>query len=214
MIFFDTEGFESTGKADAYDDRIFALSALLSSLLVYNLPETIRESDLEKLSFATELAEALFDSPGEGGGATFAGTNMLWVIQRDFLQGKTPQQMLGEAMQLVSNPNSDKGIDQVNRVRRSLQRLAVNSTAVGLRQPHLDRTKLCDLPDDQLDPTYVRQRDSLRRMVRSMAHAKVVSGQVVTGPKLADLVVRVVEALNARDMPTGSSLVEYFNKEV
>lgn len=157
MIFFDTEGFESTGKADAYDDRIFALSALLSSVLVYNLPETIRESDLEKLSFATELAEALFDSPGSGG-AAFASTNMLWVIQRDFLQGKTPQQMLGEAMHTVANPNADKGIEQVNRVRRSLQRLAVNSTAVGLRQPHLDRTKLCELPDEQLDPTYGRHQ--------------------------------------------------------
>lgn len=30
LLFFDTEGFESAGKADAYDDRIFALSALLS----------------------------------------------------------------------------------------------------------------------------------------------------------------------------------------
>jgi hypothetical protein len=27
-------GFESTGKADVYDDRIFALSALLSQVLV------------------------------------------------------------------------------------------------------------------------------------------------------------------------------------
>lgn len=65
-----------------------------------------------------------------------------------------------------------------------------------------------------ITPRTVRQRNSLRLMVRSMAHAKVVAGRVVTGPQLADLVVRVVEALNARDMPTGSALVEYFNKEV
>jgi hypothetical protein len=36
LLFIDTEGFESTGKANSYDDRIFALSALLSSLLIYN----------------------------------------------------------------------------------------------------------------------------------------------------------------------------------
>ena len=35
IIYVDTEGFESTGKSDAYDDRIFALSAIISSLLVY-----------------------------------------------------------------------------------------------------------------------------------------------------------------------------------
>ncbi len=210
MIFFDTEGFESTGKADAYDDRIFALSALVSSLLIYNLPETIRESDLEKLSFATELAEALFEAPGgdDGGmmgagmgdpnggggmlntrnlrgggessdtlraGGAFAGTNMLWVIQRDFLQGKTPQAMLSEAMEPVANPTQDKGVVQVNRVRRSLRRLVVNSTAVGLRQPHLERTRLCELADEQLDPVYVQQRDALRLLVRSMAQPKVCS---------------------------------------
>lgn len=32
--------------------RIFALSSLLSSVLIYNLPETVKEADIEKLSFA------------------------------------------------------------------------------------------------------------------------------------------------------------------
>ncbi|EFN58065.1 hypothetical protein CHLNCDRAFT_20214, partial [Chlorella variabilis] len=32
LLFVDTEGFESTGKADVYDDRIFALSALISQV--------------------------------------------------------------------------------------------------------------------------------------------------------------------------------------
>jgi hypothetical protein len=60
MIYVDTEGFESTGKADAYDDRIFALSTLISSVLIYNLPETVRESDIEKLSFAVQLADGFY----------------------------------------------------------------------------------------------------------------------------------------------------------
>ena len=47
MLLFDTEGFEATGKADSYDDRIFALSTILSAVLVYNLPETVRESDVQ-----------------------------------------------------------------------------------------------------------------------------------------------------------------------
>ena len=59
-MYLDTEGFESTGKADAYDDRIFALSTLISAVLVYNLPETVRESDIQKLSFAVELAEGFY----------------------------------------------------------------------------------------------------------------------------------------------------------
>jgi hypothetical protein len=50
ILLFDTEGFEATGKADAYDDRIFALSTVLSAVLIYNLPETVRESDMQARS--------------------------------------------------------------------------------------------------------------------------------------------------------------------
>lgn len=48
--------------------RVFAVSAVLSSVLIYNLPETIRESDISKLSFAVELANGLYErySPAEG----------------------------------------------------------------------------------------------------------------------------------------------------
>lgn len=67
LVFFDTEGFESTGQSDAYDDRIFAFAAVVASTLVYNLAEAVRESDIEKLSFAVELAAAFFpryNAPG------------------------------------------------------------------------------------------------------------------------------------------------------
>ncbi|VAI38583.1 unnamed protein product [Triticum turgidum subsp. durum] len=60
VLYLDTEGFESIGKSNVYDDRIFALAAVLSSLLVYNLPETIREADISRLSFAVELAEEFY----------------------------------------------------------------------------------------------------------------------------------------------------------
>lgn len=48
------------------DDRIFAVSTLLSSLLIYNLPEAIRESDIAKLSFAVQLVRTPERREGEG----------------------------------------------------------------------------------------------------------------------------------------------------
>ena len=62
LLYVDTEGFESTGRANSYDDRVFAVAAVLSSLLVYNLPETIRGSDVAKLSFAVDLAQGFYDT--------------------------------------------------------------------------------------------------------------------------------------------------------
>ena len=39
---------------------------------------------------------------------------MLWLIQRDFLQGKTVQDMVTEALLPVANPYEDQDIAQVN----------------------------------------------------------------------------------------------------
>lgn len=223
LLFFDTEGFESTGRADVYDDRIFALSSVLSAVLVYNLPETIRESDLERLSFAVELARAFYgDEDEKGHGATdgrrdqgvLEPGSMLWVIQRDFLQGATLQATLDEALTQVANPHNEPGLAQLNRIRRSLARLAVNSTALGLPQPHLNRTALCTLTDSQLTPAYVTARDALRARVRSVVSPKVYRGKTLTGNELARLVTDVVAALNAREIPTAGSLIDYFNSEL
>jgi hypothetical protein len=61
LLYVDTEGFESTGRSNSYDDRVFAVATVLSSLLIYNLPETIRGSDVSKLSFVVELAAGFYD---------------------------------------------------------------------------------------------------------------------------------------------------------
>ena len=41
--------------------------------------------------------------------------NMLWLIQRDFLEGKTVAAMLADALAAVPNPTRDPDIDQVAR---------------------------------------------------------------------------------------------------
>lgn len=104
VLYLDTEGFESIGKSNVYDDRIFALAAVLSSVLVYNLPETIREADISRLSFAVELAEEFYGRV-KGQDVAFEPAKLLWLIQRDFLQGKSVQQMVDEALQRVPNSN-------------------------------------------------------------------------------------------------------------
>nr|KAJ0190911.1 hypothetical protein LSAT_V11C800436680 [Lactuca sativa] len=60
VFYLDTEGFESIGKSNVYDDRIFALATVLSSVLIYNFRETISEADISRLSFVVELAEEFY----------------------------------------------------------------------------------------------------------------------------------------------------------
>ncbi|KAM0016210.1 putative guanylate-binding protein/Atlastin [Helianthus debilis subsp. tardiflorus] len=74
--------------------------------------------------------------------------------------------MVDEALRHVANHDGDKNIDQVpdfsviyqtyvNQIRDSLAIMGDNSTAFSLPQPHLQRTKLCDLKDGELDQSYI-----------------------------------------------------------
>lgn len=184
LLYVDTEGFEGTGQADVYDDRIFALSVLVSSTLVYNLPETVREADIEKLSFASQLADEFYKR-NQGRDKQHELASLLWLIQRDFLEGKTVKQLVDNALDPVSNPSKDKHIDAVNQVREALKRVHTHQ-AFGLRQPHLERTKLCDLADSELDPLYLKQMASLREVVLRITKPKTIGRKHLTGSQFAE----------------------------
>ncbi|XP_042006772.1 guanylate-binding protein 4-like [Salvia splendens] len=213
VFYLDTEGFESVGKSNVYDDRIFALATVMSSVLIYNLPETIREADISRLSFAVELAEEFYGRV-KGQDVAFEPAKLLWLIQRDFLQGKSVQEMVDEALRRVPNANEDKNIDQVNQIRESLAVMGDNSTAFSLPQPHLQRTKLCDMRDDELEPIYVKKRDQLKAVVSSIIRPKIVQGNTLNGKEFVSFLKQILEALNKGEIPSTGSLVEVFNKGI
>lgn len=213
VLYIDTEGFESIGKSNVYDDRIFALATIMSSVLIYNLPETIREADISRLSFAVEIAEEFYGRV-KGQDVAFQPAKLLWLIQRDFLQGKSVQEMVDEALQRVPNLDGDKNIDQVNQIRESLAIMGDNSTAFSLPQPHLQRTKLCEMTDNDLEPAYVERREQLKQLVATIMHPKVVRGKTLSGKEFASFLEQILEALNKGEIPSTGSLVEVFNKAI
>ncbi|KAG0481446.1 hypothetical protein HPP92_012304 [Vanilla planifolia] len=213
VLYLDTEGFESLGKSNVYDDRIFALATVMSSVLIYNLPETIREADVSRLSFAVEIAEEFYGRV-KGQDVAFEPAKLLWLIQRDFLQGKSVQEMVNEALQHVPNTDGDKDIDQVNKIRDSLAIMGDNITAFSLPQPHLQRTKLCELNDSELEQSYVEKRERLKKLVGSIIHPKLVQGKTLNGEEFVSFLEQILEALNKGEIPSTGSLVEIFNKAI
>nr|WRQ20306.1 guanylate-binding protein 5 [Citrullus colocynthis] len=213
VFYLDTEGFESVGKSNVYDDRIFALATVLSSVLIYNLPETIREADISRLSFAVELAEEFYGRV-KGQDVAFEPAKLLWLIQRDFLQGKSVQEMVNEALRRVPNSEGDKNIDLVNQIRDSLAIMGDNSTAFSLPQPHLQRTKLCDMKDGELEAAYVAKREELKELVTSIIRPKIVQGKSLNGKEFVSFLEQILEALNKGEIPSTGSLVEVFNKGI
>ncbi|KAF7061690.1 hypothetical protein CFC21_068362 [Triticum aestivum] len=122
--------------------------------------------------------------------------------------------MVDEALQRVPNRNGDKYIDEVNQIRDSLAIMGDNSTAFSLPQPHLQRTKLCDLKDQELEPLYVQRRDELKQLVASMVKPKIVQGRTLNGKEFVAFLGQILEALNKGEIPSTGSLVEVFNKGI
>ncbi|KAK9137544.1 hypothetical protein Sjap_008138 [Stephania japonica] len=213
VLYLDTEGFESVGKSNVYDDRIFALATIMSSVLIYNLPETIREADISRLSFAVELAEEFYGR-SQGKDVAFEPAKLLWLIQRDFLQGKSVQEMVNDALRQVPNDDASFFVVQVNQIRQSLAIMGNNSTAFSLPQPHLQRTKLCDLEDRDLEPAYVKKREKLKDLVASVTCPKIVQGKPLNGKEFVLFLEQILEALNKGEIPSTGSLVEVFNKGI
>jgi hypothetical protein len=214
-LYMDTEGFEGTGQVEVYDDRIFAFAALISSVLVYNLAETIKQADIERLAFAATLSSEFFrraSSDGHGGGAAWLPPALLWLVQRDFLEGGTPDQYLQEALQPTAGA-TDEHIQRLNKVREALGSFG-RMRAMGLVQPHARRTELCSLPRSALDGEFLRGSDAVRTYVAEHARAPRGEHGARSGEQLASLVTRLVRALNTHEIPTAGSVVETFNRNL
>lgn len=240
VLMIDTEGFESSRKV-AYDDRIFILSTMMASVLIYNLPEAVREADVEKLSFAAELAEefygktaAAMSSPSSTT-STASTTNamsavrtaasdthrggfeppkLLWLVQRDFLQGQSVQANVEDALRPLPNSEKSPDIEHSNRVREALKSMASSVTAVGLRQPHLNRTALCELDDAQLDAGYIRERAELRNKVMALASPRRGPRGLMKASDLLKLIRDTIDVLNTAKIPSAGNLVEVFNRDL
>ena len=52
------------------------------------------------------------------------------------------------------------------------------------------------------------------QLIRKLSKPKLVNGAEISGPELADLIERMVAALNSRDIPTAGSILEHFNKDL
>ncbi|KAK1311536.1 hypothetical protein QJS10_CPA08g00242 [Acorus calamus] len=150
----------------------------------------------------------------KGQDVAFVPAKLLWLIQRDFLQGKSVEQMVNEALQRVPNDDGNKNIDQVNQIRDSLAIMGDNNTAFSLPQPHLQRTKLCELKDSDLDPVYVKKREQLKQLVTSIIRPKIVQGKPLNGKEFVSFLEQILEALNKGEIPSTGSLVEIFNKAI
>ena len=119
------------------------------------------------------LAGVLAARAEEGGGGRrrrrrVAPPALLWLVQRDFLEGGSVDAYLREALKPADNPADDEHVGRLNRVREALGVFEA-MRGMGLPQPHLQRTQLCSLPRSALAPEYLAAQGRLESYVEEQA---------------------------------------------
>lgn len=202
LVFLDTEGFAANNITENYDAKVFAVSTLLSSHLLYNSVKIIDQSDIDYLellarrtqlfALRSQLSKSKWTDSFNHDMLTFPP--LTWVVQ-DFVQEthnfETPTEWLHRLMGSHSRESDNYSI--------SLLEIFENVDCHTLFIPAFDKRLLTDLSqahDEDLSPDYRRERDQLIKKLKDVVTPKEKENNYVTGSDLAQLLRVLVKAAN------------------
>ncbi|KAL6054572.1 Guanylate-binding protein, N-terminal domain [Balamuthia mandrillaris] len=232
VLFLDTEGFFSSSVSEEYDAKLFSVTTLLSSYLLYNSVKMVDAAALDYLEllarrtqlFGLKAALKNVDNDGDKReGARMAGGSLaadlegalqfpplMWVVE-DFFQdtkGLTPTQWLHSLLQGDKREHSEelqpRGLKDIFPSLECHTVFLPAATKEQLRQ--LDMVKDSDLSEE-----YKQDMEELRRKVFSSITPKQLrDGSVVNGAGLAGLLRLYVHSVNAGEFPIVPSVWDGF----
>ncbi|XP_077303071.1 guanylate-binding protein 6-like isoform X2 [Lithobates pipiens] len=208
LVLLDTEGLGNVNKGDKKNDlKIFCLSVLLSSVLIYNSRGTIDEDAVQKLCFVGLLAEMIKvkskDNENNEGQFSRHFPAFIWVV-RDFtlmleLEGKeiTEDEYLENAL-LPQNPEST---DECNRCRDAIRMYFGTRTCFVFDLPSGNKKvlqRMDEVSEEELTPAFMAQCQTFCEYVYKNAEVKLLDDiKPVCGKILGQLVYKYTEAISS-----------------
>ncbi|KAF2076371.1 hypothetical protein CYY_002328 [Polysphondylium violaceum] len=228
LLLLDTEGFYSSNVSETYDAKIFAITTLLSSHLIYNSVKIIDQSALEYLellSRRTQLfalksqmkSESLQSQKKQQSTITdikatdhidsllqiLQFPSLTWVVQ-DFFQdigGITATQWLHNLLKAHSrDSDSNLSIGEIFPSIECHTLFIPSGDRDTLR--YLNRAKMSDL-----NPTYIRELNQLKHSLFNSLKPKL------SGPAFGTLLRLLVDVANGNKFPTVPSIWSGFIKQ-
>jgi len=163
----DCEGLGGVDENKNHDTKLFILSALLSSFLIYNCKGAIDENSLQNLSLVLDLAKNFkineFKEITNGSEVAKTLPKLLWVV-RDFSlklvdvtnKNITMKEYLENALTEVKGVSEN--IQQKNRIRRVIRDFFAERDCVCLVRPtdeEKDLQNLINIKDEDLRPEFI-----------------------------------------------------------
>lgn len=214
VILLDTEGLCATDSDATHDTRIFALSMLLSSSFFYNIMGTIDEAALSTLRVVIDFASMMVADRGEDDFSFEAMREHMptfHMLVRDMslrlerLDGSpmNPGEWLESVLSPESSPSTLSNADDKVSVRTAIKCLFPRRGCFTLPRPSGDEDVLAEMDsvhENRLAPRFVEGVEALRCHLNE-APAKIVCGEVVTGPGLLAMARHLVDRINSGATP-------------
>eukprot|EP01118_Nematostelium_gracile_P005180 TRINITY_DN1627_c0_g1_i1.p1 TRINITY_DN1627_c0_g1~~TRINITY_DN1627_c0_g1_i1.p1 ORF type:complete len:784 (+),score=206.83 TRINITY_DN1627_c0_g1_i1:20-2371(+) len=217
ILLLDSEGFYGSDVAESYDAKIFAITSLLSSHLVYNSIKLIDQASVEYLELLARRTQ-LFNLKNNIQMAVNTSIQLpkvlkgeefppfTWVV-KDFIQkmdDRTPSQWLEEYINgqrdTGINEMSDKGLKDIFTNGLFCHTLFLPATNLN------DLQDLSKVPEDRLTPEFLGNLRNLKNDLLSNTKAKKTDQGDMTGPSLAFLINFLVISANENRFPSVPSL--------
>eukprot|EP01119_Soliformovum_irregulare_P017299 TRINITY_DN5116_c0_g1_i2.p1 TRINITY_DN5116_c0_g1~~TRINITY_DN5116_c0_g1_i2.p1 ORF type:complete len:581 (+),score=179.74 TRINITY_DN5116_c0_g1_i2:223-1743(+) len=217
IVLMDTEGFFGSDVAEAYDAKIFALTTLLSSHLVYSSIKLIDQSAvdyLELLARRTQLfqlknaalnnlSEEQLDVPSFLKGEDFP--DFTWVV-KDFIQdldGASPQSWLEEYL----DGNRDSGIEGMDGTLKDIFK-SVNCHTMFI--PSTNKNDLRDLSKlsaEDFTEDFASDLQALKTsVIQNLGSKRMSDGRKMNGSSFAMMLQFLVQSSNQDIFPSVPSL--------
>ena len=201
IIFLDTEGFAANNVSENYDAKIFAVSTLLSSHLLYNSVKIIDQSDIDYLEllarrtqlFALRSQMSRKKWTNEFNKDLLSFPPLIWVVQ-DFVQSTTDESPTQWLHRLMASHIRENDLYEV-----SLKDIFKSVECHTLFLPAVKKHLLTDLSlagEDDLTDEYKFERQVLISKLKKQIVPKEKKGKPINGIELAALMEILVNAAN------------------
>ena len=218
LIILDSEGLGSVEKdrTGNIDMKIFTLSVLLSSCLIYNTKHAISEDKIEELSNAANLSKRINISKDKKKnlqvdlGDFFP--DLIWVL-RDFSldRGKlSAKEYLEQCLQRVDVRKIEGG-ESKNICRDIITRNFKHRDCYTLVMPSTDENKLRNLENEPQSSLRKEFLDQVQRMILNIKDnikPKKINNIELDGEALFGLLQTYVESINNEENPVILSALE------
>lgn len=216
VLVLDTEGIGSTSSDMNYDAKIFSLSLLICSTLVYNSMGSIDEATISSLSFMANLTKnikvsySILSESDELESFRTIFPSFVWVL-RDFSLSLTDNggSAITEDQYLASALQACRGYDRQtlerNRTRQMLSSFFPDRKCVALVRPVSDEETLQragELPLEQLRSEFQIGMSRLKDVIFGSLRPNSLHGRALTGSMYADLLESYVQAIEQGGVPT------------